>query len=426
MRSPPPTTIATTILLVSVLAGQARAEDWNQFRGPNADGVAKVKSVPTHWSPQENVAWKTPLPQPCNGSPIVSKGIVFVASPEDSKGHGRSLYAFDMKDGAKLWGRTVDFGRDEPTHQTNPFCGTTPAADGERVVVWHSSAGLFCYDYQGEQKWSHEFGDFVHMWGYGTSPIIHNGIVFLHTGPGMEKVSLIAIRMSDGKILWKQDEPIDGNGERNSAEKYMGSWATPVITHHNGRDIVVCAFSTRVNAYSAESGELLFYCNGLRGDRGDLAYSSPLIIGDICVARGGFQGPSLAFKLGGTGNVTDSHGLWRNTRNPQNIGSGIAFGDHYFMANAGPGTIQCMNLKTGKEAWVARGADNHWASLVLAGGHLYATAQDGTVTVFRPNTESYDVVAANQLGERSNATPAFVEGAIIFRSMKNLYCLRQQ
>ncbi|HIF34375.1 MAG TPA: hypothetical protein EYG57_17470 [Planctomycetes bacterium] len=409
--------------LLVVCCAAAQAEDWNQFRGPRGDGVARVENVPVRWSAEENIHWKVALPSPCNGSPIVSKNIIFLAGAEDSKGLQRSLYAHDLLSGQKLWGRTVNIAVEEPTHKTNPYCGTTPAADGKHVVVWHSSAGLFCYDYRGNEEWSHDFGDFIHMWGYGTSPIIHDGMVYLHTGPGKKEVGFIAIRLADGEIQWKQTEPFEGDGEHNLAKKYMGSWATPVVTKYEGRDIVLCTFSTRVNAYDAKSGKIVFSCEGIRGPKGDLAYSSPLVIGDICVSRGGFGGPSLGFRMGGKANITESHRLWRNEKNPQSIGSGVAWNGHYFMANAGPGTIQCMDPRTGAEKWTDRGAGNHWASLVMAGGNLYATAQNGTVVVFRADVEKFDEVAQNKIGEPSNSTPAFIDGAIIFRSAKHLFCI---
>lgn len=398
-------------------------QQWSQFRGPRGDGVAPAKNVPTEWNSEKNIRWKVPLPQPCNGSPVVYRDRIYLATAEDVDGLARSLYAFSVADGQPLWKRTVDFGEKEPTHKTNPYEGTTPAADEGHVVVWHGSAGLYCYDHQGEEQWSRDFGDFVHMWGYGTSPIIHQGIVYLHTGPGKEGVSLIAVRLEDGEVLWRHDEPQEGDGERNPENKYMGSWATPIVTTHGGRDLVICTFATRVVALDAKVGAMAFFCEGLRGQRGDLAYSSPLISGDICIARGGYQGPSIAFRLGGKGNITETQRVWRKDQNPQNIGSGVVLDDHYFMINAGPGTIQCLEAKTGKEKWVDRGAGNHWASLVLADGHFYATAQDGTVIVFKPSVEGFQQVARNRIGEPSNATPAFIDGAIIFRSMKHLYCI---
>src|SRR5205814_1603553 len=94
-----------------------------------------------------------PLPRPGNGSPIVSGGLVFVTCAEDEKGHERSLYCFDRKSGEKRWAKTVTYDRDDPTHETNLYCGSTPTAKDARVVVWHGSAGLHCYDFEGKEIW---------------------------------------------------------------------------------------------------------------------------------------------------------------------------------------------------------------------------------------------------------------------------------
>ena len=164
------------------------AADWPMFRGPTLDGKSAEVSAATKWSLTENIRWSTPLPRPGNGSPIVSNGRVFVTSAEDAAGRQRSLYCFDESTGDEVWVRTVELDRTMPTHKTNPHGGTTPATDGKHVVVWHATAGLHCYDFDGEELWSRDLGEFKHMWGYGSSPILHDGRVILHSGPGQDGV----------------------------------------------------------------------------------------------------------------------------------------------------------------------------------------------------------------------------------------------
>ncbi|HRX80344.1 MAG TPA: PQQ-binding-like beta-propeller repeat protein, partial [Pirellulaceae bacterium] len=129
------------VLLALVCAESASGEDWPGFRGPAGNGITTGEAPPTTWDASENVKWKAPLPRPANGSPIVSNGRVFVTSAQDDDGHKRSLYCFDRTDGKQLWVHTVDFAKTMPTHKTNPYCGSTPAANGKVVVVWHASAG---------------------------------------------------------------------------------------------------------------------------------------------------------------------------------------------------------------------------------------------------------------------------------------------
>src|SRR5580765_6235001 len=175
----------------------ALAGDWDQFRGPFGAGKGSGPEVPVEWGPQKNIRWRTPLDGVGNSSPITSKGRVFVTVAAE-KGKKRSLVCLDRKSGATLWTRTVEFAGVEPTQEDNPACGATPCADGERVVVWHASAGLHCYDYDGKLLWSRDFGKVDHMWGYGSSPIFHGEHVILNVGPG-DQTFLVALDRKSGE-----------------------------------------------------------------------------------------------------------------------------------------------------------------------------------------------------------------------------------
>jgi len=411
-----------TCVLGLVIGGAAAGGDWNQFRGPFGNGVAEgERGVPVEWSAERNVRWKVDLPRQGNGSPIVVAGRVLIAGPDDADGKQRALYCFDRKDGAKVWTRVVPREGESPTHATNPHASSTPASDGQRVVVWHDSAGLHCYDLDGKPLWSRDLGEFQHMWGHGNSPIVRGDRVYLYTGPGKKRTFITAIDIATGQTIWATDEPIDGDGDRNPDGKYMGSWTTPLLVNVGGKDQVVVALPTRVVAYDASSGEIAWWCDGTRGPKGDLAYSCPLSDGRVLVTTGGFNGPSFAVEFGGSGD--SSSRLWRKEQNPQSIGSGVLLGDVYFMANAGPGTVQCLEARTGKELWSEKAGGEHWASIVLADGRLYATDKEGTTLVFAPNRDKFEKIASNALGDPTNATPAVSDGQLFFRTFKHLVCV---
>ena len=399
------------------------AADWNAFRGPAGDGVSPEKKAPTKWSKTENVAWKVKLPQPGNSSPIVSKGRVFLTCAGDSEGKKRSLYCIDAKSGEQLWEKTVSYDEVMPTHETNPYCGSSPVANGEQVVAFHGSAGLYCYDFQGKELWSKKLGELRHEWGYGASPIIHKNRVILHFCPGPREF-VAAFDVASGDELWRTDEPAGGAEGARTDNAYVGSWSTPIIAKVDGREQILCSTTTRVNGYDPESGKLLWWCLGLRGERGDLSYSSPLVSGDLCIAFGGFQGPSYAFRLGGMGDIT-SQRLWRTPGdNPQSIGTGVIIKNHVYRPNAGPGTIDCLNAETGEVVWTERaGGGNHWGSIVRVGDLLYATDQNAQTTIFKPDPQKFTLVAENKLDEHTNSTPAVAEGRIYLRTFEHLYCI---
>lgn len=416
--------------LALALAPFLSAEDWPAFRGPRGDGTSREPALPLEWSRERNVKWRAPLARPANGSPIVARGRVLLAMAEDDEGKRRSLLCFDRDDGKLLWTRTVALARKEPTHETNPYCGTTPASDGERVVVWHGSAGLHAYSLDGEPLWQQQLGDFVHMWGDGTSPVIHGGRVILHTGPdsvvdaGPEAQSFVAaFDVATGEELWRAPEPNHLDAAAIEQKRLVGSWCTPIVARVGERDLVITTQPTRVVAYDAADGRIVWWCKGLAASRGDLAYSSPTLAGDVCVVVGGYMGPVLGVRIDGEGDVTETHRVFHHAEQLSNCGSGVHLDGHVLFPDLS-GILWCVDAKTGAIEWKERALrGGTWGSLVHAAGRLYLMGQSGTTVVLAPRTDALEVLATNDLGERTNSTPAVSDGELFLRTHEHLYCI---
>lgn len=407
------------------------AQDWPAFRGPSGDGVYAGPTPALKWSKSENVKWRVPLERPANGSPIVSNGRVFLTASKDEEGKQRALYCFDRKDGKLPWERVVQCAQEMPTHATNPYGGSMPAADGKRVVVWHASAGLCCYDFAGEALWRRDFGEFRHKWGYGTSPRILGDKVLLHSGPG--KTSFVGLfELASGKTVWRQVEPVEDYGVDGMKPRMTGSWHTPVVIDEpvdgaeKTRRIVLCGQPTRLVAYDFASGDIVWHCSGMRSKRGDLTYSSPIIAGDLCYVQGGYAGPSIGVRLGGSGDVTKTHRVWYHENVASSVGSGVALAGAIYQPFMR--SLACIDPVRGKAHWVdplGKGSAKAslWSSIVRAGDRMYLTNQKGATLVFAPNTENFELLAKNEVGEKTNSTPAISDGEIILRTHVALYCI---
>jgi outer membrane protein assembly factor BamB len=415
-------TAAAAVLLAELCHYHATANDWPAFRGPAQTGISEETRVPLNWSAEKNIRWKAPLPAPGNSSPVVSRDRVFITCATDNGKH-RGLYCYDRRDGRLLWQRLVDCDESDPTHATNPYCGSSPACDGTRVVVWHGSAGLHCYDYDGQPLWSRDLGTFRHIWGYGSSPIFYHDSILLNCGPG-ERTFVTAIDRRTGEARWQVDEAggDEGQDQPGQKPKWIGSWSTPVVTKVDGRDQVLVSLPHHVQAYDPSDGKILWSCDGL----GDLVYTSVLVTDGIGVAMSGYFGPAVGFKLGGSGNVTETNRLWHGTaQNPQRIGSGVIVGEHIYLVNE-PSLVQCLELKTGKEVWKDRlGGEKVWASIVAAEGRLYVTDEAGTTYVFAPSRAGLEILAKNSVGEPTNSTLALSNGQIFLRTFGHLICIEE-
>ena len=417
--------LATSLQAASLEGGDDPAADWPGWRGPTGDGVVSAGDVPLRWSDEENVRWKVELGMPANGSPTVRGDRIFLTTPEDAAGLGRTLECYSREDGRKLWSRTVEIDREMPTHETNPYCGTTPAVAEDRVVVWHASAGLHCYDLDGEPLWSRDLGEFRHIWGYGTSPVLHGGRVYLNTGPGA-RTFMTALDLESGETLWETEEPDVRTEEELEARRIAGSWCTPIVVERDGRSLLVCGQPTRVVAYDLDSGSIAWTCDGIRGTRGNLTYSSPVVAGDTCVFVGGWQGPTLGVRLGERGGEAEaeaSRQAWRHAGQMSNCASGAYMNGRIFIPDM-QGILWCIDPATGLPDWrerVARGGT--WGSIVSVGDRMYLLGQSGTTVVFKADAEGLEVLAENVIEEETNSTLAVAGGEIFLRTHEHLYCI---
>src|SRR6185295_501015 len=266
----------------------------------------------------------------------------------------------------------------------------SPVTEGERVVVSYASAGLYCYDLDGNELWHRDLGKQHHIWGNGASPVLYKDLCILNFGPG-ERTFLIALDKKTGKTVWQVDEPGGHSGEPRPGDTntppWIGSWSTPIVIKENGSDRLIMSFPKRVASLDPKSGKEFWTCSGLN----PLVYTSPLYDDGIVVAMGGFGGSALAVKTGGKGDVTETHRLWQHPRAKQRIGSGVIHDGHVYILNEPP-IAECYELKTGKLVADQRlkgpgPKGESWSSMVLAGEKLYVINQSGDAFVLKANPQ---------------------------------------
>ncbi len=403
----------TFVAIAALASSSVLAGDWQGWRGPHGDGTSDEKGAPLTWSATENVKWKVPLDGPGNSTPIVVGERVFIAhAPAKSK--LRTLQCYNRNSGSLLWKREVEYGNPEATHGTNPYCSSSPVTDGKMVVVYHGSPGLFAYDMEGKELWKADLGKVEHIWGFGSSPVIHEGLVITNAGPGLN-AAVIAVNAADGKEVWRKEY---GAMKSPKAEDYRGSWSTPILFQEGDQTLMLLSLPERLYAVNPKSGEEVWSCGGLS----KLVYTSPLIGKKEVVAMCGYTGPAMGVKRGGKGDVTETHRLWLSDKpNPQRIGSGIIIGDYVYILNE-TGIAWCLDPKTGEKKWEQRLGAGSWSSMCQADGRLYITNFDGNTHVLEADPTACKILAENKIGEKTNGSLAFSNGQVFLRTHKNLYC----
>jgi outer membrane protein assembly factor BamB len=402
-------------------ATAALSENWPAWRGPDNNGISKESHLPLKWTKTSNIRWKLPLPEPGNSTPIVWNDRVFLTQSLD-KGKRRAVMAINRADGKVLWQKDVPCPVDETSHKQNPPCSGSPVTDGKAVYAHFASAGIVAYDFDGKQLWHRDFGKVLHKWGNGTSPVLYKDLLIVYQGPG-EPTFITALDKYSGKTVWTKTEP-------GINSPIFGSWSTPLVLRVGERDELIMPLpgdkiggEGEFKAYDPATGNTLWRCGGL----GNEVYAMPIVgtKGDIVVGICGHNGPTIAVKPGGKGDVTASHRLWRHgDKLPQRIGSGVIHDHHLFISDA-DGFVECLEANSGKQVWKERLQGKMWGSLVLADGRLYVTSLEGVTFVLAAKPK-FELLAANDLGEATYAALAVSNGEFFLRTYEHLYCIAEK
>ncbi len=386
------------------------------WRGPNNDGVSVETNGPTIWSAAANVRWRLPLgAEGGNSTPAVWGEQIFVTQTLEQR---RSLNSVDRRTGKLRWSIFATSRGREPTQAMNPYCSSSPATDGERVYVWFGTSGVYCFDVAGKPVWERDLGMQKHQFGYGSSPLIVSNTLFLNFGPGAVEF-VVALDKRSGRELWRIKSPTP------AADDTYGTWSTPHWIEHEGRPQLLVALRDYFAGLDPKTGAEYWRCRGL----GPQAKASPYAGAGMAFVSGDFRGGEIAVRLGGQGDVTDSHRVWREYPPRGRIATSIVVGQYIYGARAN-GIMDCLELETGDVVWEQRmpaGAANSaiFASPLRVGDRLYYVNQGGDVAIVEAKP-AYRLVAFNSIREPCNASPVIAYGDLYLRTWRALWCIRPE
>jgi len=396
-------------LLVCALCALV-AGDWPQFRGPHSDGHASGPASPTEWSSTKNVVWKTPIPGLGWSSPVVSDGTVFLttAVPRDG-GLSLRVMALDATNGKVVWDREVKSVEKAPDiHAKNSHASPTPVVHGGSVFVHFGTLGMSRLAVNdGTLQWTSNELVYPPLHGSGGSPVLHDGKLVV-VCDGSTKPFVAAIDADTGKVAWKTPRSVEA--------RISHSFVTATIAMVNGKAQVMAPGPDHFAAYDLDSGAELWRVLA----PGWSVVPQPTLGHGLVFYNHDYDHPELlAVKLGGSGDVTDSHIVWRIKRGAPSTPSPLLIGDElYFVSDLG--IASCVNAKTGEHHWMERLDGNYSASPIYVNNRVLFLNETGLATWVQPS-HTFTVLGQNELPGRTLATPAFSSGAMYLRTDETLY-----
>jgi outer membrane protein assembly factor BamB len=463
-------------LLVAAAGAGTMADDWPQFRGPNASGVSTARApLPARFSLEEKVRWSHTLGDGVS-SPIVVGDRVYATAMTGAQTFG--VFCFAARDGSLLWKQELATGKLPVIMEPNSHAASTPTADRQRVVVYFSTLGLIAFGAaDGRPLWRHELPVPAYLmdWGAAASPILYEDLVIFNQDDDLHPYC-IALDAQSGETRWKADRP-----------DMLAGYAVPVLCRAAGRTDLVIAGTGKLQGYDPATGAERWTCNSLlrtimtspvvqddciyvavqsygdtertvkyallewkdtnqdhklaktelspdfaeRFDRADRDHDGFLDESELDTA---FQsadnlvgGGSIiqSIRGGGQGDVTKTHMVWQlNSRAPSNLASPLVVGGLLYTIKRG-GLASCFDAATGAPRYETKRIQNlgeYYASPVAGDGKIYLAGENGFVVVLEQGPQ-LKVLAKNDLGESCFATPAIADGALYFRTRQKLFCI---
>ena len=431
------------VVLVGLLSATAWAAEpetvyersWPQWRGPLATGVAPYADPPVHWDEETNIRWKVPLPGLGHATPVVWSDRVFVLTAVPAGGAGTSrdtrkgrfsgtfstrnsfryeILAFSRADGSLLWGRTARVeAPHEGRHEDGSWVSCSPLTDGEHVIAFFGSRGLYCYDMDGNLQWEKDFGDMHIRYQYGesSSPALSGDRLVVpwdHEGTSF----IAALDKSTGREIWRAN--------RNDGT----SWATPLITEHNGIKQVIAVAIRRVRSYDLETGAMLWETRDMTAG----PIPSPVAGDGIVYVTGGYLESVLqAISLDkARGNAAASNAIvWELDRDTPYVPTPLLYGGALYLLKDYQNILSCFNARTGKPYYSRQrldGITGVYASPVAAQERVYIAGRNGVTLVIKHGSR-FEVLALNELDDRFDASPAIVVQELYLRGHDYLYCI---
>jgi len=436
--------LSLIIVLCLMISNTYATQNWPSFRGPSASGIMDGYRTPTEWDEgqSQNILWKVQIPGLAHSCPVVWRDRIFVTTSVQDKGESSlkvgmygdvqsvnekdifnwHVYCIDKKSGKILWDRQSYRGEPKvKRHPKSSHANSTPCTNGNYVVAFFGSEGMYCYDMEGNLIWEKDLGilDWGYyrspsaQWGGGGSPVIYKQMVIVQCD--VQKNSFIAaFSLRDGTLLWK------------TPRSDVPTWSTPTIYGEKENSQIIVNGYRHIGGYDIETGKQIWNMKG----GGDIPVPTPVVADNLVyiTSAHGRMSPIYAVRLSATGGISlneeeahNEHVAWSYSKGGNYIPTPIVY-NGFLYCGSDRGILSCFEPKTGKLQYRDRlGPEGaaFSASPVAADGKIYFTAEKGEVYVVQAGPE-FKLLGINKMNETCMATPSISQGVLFIRTRNHL------
>ncbi|HEY0985074.1 outer membrane protein assembly factor BamB family protein [Schlesneria sp.] len=404
---------AMFVFLLSSSISQG-ADNWPQFRGPLGDGHSDSQKLALTWDGQQNVVWKTPIHDRGWSSPVVWKDQIWLTTAT-ADGHKCYAVCVDRASGRVIHDlHLFDVETPQPIAAMNSYASPTSVIEEGRVYVHFGTYGTACIQTEsGEVLWTRRDLNCDHHEGAGSSPMLVDNLLIFNVD-GRDVQYVVALDKFTGSTVWKTDRSADFQDVRPDLRKCYG---TPIVVESEGQRQLVSVGARGTMAYDIGTGKELW-----KVTYGGWSIAPRPVYGHGMVYLiNAYINPELwAVKLGGAGDITETHIAWKHTKTMPSRPSPLLVDDLLYLISS-DGVATCLEATSGKVVWQERISGKFSASPLYARGRVYFFDENSVTTVIESGRH-FSKLAVNVMdNEELMATPAVAGDSLYVRTATHLY-----
>lgn len=393
-------------------------DSWSQLRGENQGHANEGMKLPTVWTEQDNVAWKTAIPGNGWSSPIVDGDEIWLTTSIDDQKSLRAI-CVDLNSGEIRLNIEVF----KPTqfvekHARNGHATPTPVLDEKHVYVHFGSYGTAALNRKdGSIVWTNQDTVIQHQWGPGSSPVLFDDMLVFNCD-GMDLRYVIALDKATGEPTWKTDRSVATKDDGF----FRKAFSTPLVANVNDTPMLLSAGANQFSALNTDNGEEVWNAEffGYAGVTVPIAAN-----GRAFVTSGYGDGSLMAVQLDDSDDFKSGEVIWKTNQNAPIIPTPIVVGDELYMVSDN-GIFTCLDAESGTMHWRKRLQGNYASSILFGDGKLFISSDRGVTHVVKPSKSKMELLASNELDSNIQATAALSNDSIIMRTKNSLYRLMEK
>jgi outer membrane protein assembly factor BamB len=388
-------------LICLLLALQANAADWPQFRGPAANGIAPDTGINKDWGQKPPpVLWQVALTDGGYAGPSVAQGKVFII---DHQGDQDIVRAIDFKTGKDVWRFTYA----DNSKSDYGFSQSTPVFSEGKLYTISRAGKLHCLDAAtGAKIWMKDFiadyGGHKPQWQYACSPFIDGNKLIIT--PGGDVNNVYALDKNTGATIWAGGTPD------------VPGYAVPVAATIQGVKQYVIMTGVSVMGVDAQSGKALW--DFPFKNQCAVNAACPIVTGDFVFITTGYGLGCALLQIGPNGATP----VWQNKEIIAHFNTPVYYKQCIFGVGD-PDNLVCLNPRDGTALWKQPGFEK--GGVVAVDDTVIAIAgKTGDMVMLSATPEAYkELGRIKPLGGQSWTAPIVSDGKLIVRNQTGMVCL---